>query len=124
WILMPCYAGRIHNIEKTSESILMTFLKSGGAIYIGGTEMQMGGVITTSGVSVGTDKCNLGGDKLTGNLYTRLSKGFSIGKRIGDVFKEKKIEYYNIYKSDACAFKIAHQTLLYGDPTIKIKSMW
>ena len=71
------------------------------------------------------DDCDKGGELFVGNLYTTISRKMSAGSRIGDVFNDGKKEYYNNYnRMDDCVFKIAHQTLFYGDPTIKIKNIW
>jgi hypothetical protein len=115
WMTMSCGGGHLRLKASTSGSMGMTFLKSKGAIYVGSTDLNYGG----------RDGCPVpGGDSCIGSLYTEIVKRFSIGKRIGDAYKEGKNYYLTHYSCPAGTAYQAHINCLYGDPTLKIKSMW
>ncbi|MEM5861223.1 MAG: C25 family cysteine peptidase [Candidatus Aenigmatarchaeota archaeon] len=117
WMSMACGGAHIRFKESVSDSIMMTFLKNGGAIFIGSTNLNYGGLGSTCPVP--------GGDECIGTFYALVAKRLEIGKRIGDIYLEGKNEYYNKYKcpwtSREYHYHINH---LYGDPTLKIKEMW
>ena len=99
-----CFGGKIDNKRRTEDSIVMQHLKYGGSIYMGGTSPQWVGFI--------------------GKFYIQVFKRFSEGKRIGDAFLEGKKGYKFSLGGSSRGYITWHQTLLYGDPTLKIKNMW
>jgi len=116
WMVMACYAGMVDNKNRMSESMVMEFLAGGGAVYLGGTRTQMGRML-------GSFPCDDGGDNYIGTLYASIGKKFSLGKRIGDAFLEGKKAYASS-SQETCSYRTTHQTLLYGDPTLKIRKLW
>jgi len=121
WMLMACYGGFIKDMKNTEDSNIMQFLKNGGAVYFGGTLTQF----TSATIPLDCDAFGVpGGDALIGTLYALIVKEFSINKRIGDSFIQGKFKYgTTIPDEGGCRFRVGHQTLLYGDPTLKIKNM-
>jgi len=141
WMAWPCFSAKTENKEYTYQSIPMTFLKNGGgAIYIGNLDAGTG----SQGCPHPTLNCRQcltpppgcegctgeipGGDAFSGTLFVEIAKRFTPGKRIGDAFLEGKNYYYNHYNfsplvQDQKNF-VYHVTVLYGDPTIKIKNKW
>lgn len=121
WMAMSCGGGHLKLKSSTSGSMTMTFLKNGGAVYIGSTNNNYG----TTGSS-----CSLpGGDCCIGSLYTEIAKKFSTGKRIGDAYREGKINYINYPSTYGCNCGGKHSyqyhiNVFYGDPTLNIKRMW
>ncbi|MCD6274649.1 MAG: hypothetical protein J7J15_01300 [Candidatus Aenigmarchaeota archaeon] len=116
WFVMSCSGGVIYNKPTTSSSIPMTFLNRGGAVYFGSACIVFGG--KSSGCPVP------GGDSCIGSLYTEVAKRFSVGKRIGDAYKEGKNYYLSHYFCSGGTSYTAHINCLYGDPTLKIKKKW
>ena len=115
WMVMSCGGGHLRLKATTSGSIAMTFLKEGGAVYFGSTDSNYGDM----------DGCPvLGGDSCIGSLYAEVATRFAKGKRIGDAYREGKNYYFNNYVCHAGTSYQAHINCLYGDPTLKIKSMW
>lgn len=134
WMIMSCSASYIGNKTTTSDSIPMTFLKNGGAIYIGGVNITYG----SKGCPRDTSSCNVcldsscsqcsadisGGDACISSLYVEILKRASAGARIGDIFKDGKNYYLQNYD---CPYGTRYHydiTRLYGDPTLKIKKVW
>jgi len=121
WMSMSCGGGHLTYKSSTSGSMTMTFLKNGGAVYIGSTNNNYG---------IGGSGCPVpGGDLCIGSLYTEIAMKFDTGKRIGDSYKEGKINYIN-YPSKygrGCGAGHRYQYIInvfYGDPTLNIKRMW
>ena len=57
-----------------------------------------------------------------GALYYTIAKKFSAGTRVGDAYKNGKTEYKGTFGNGLMSeFYI---NCLYGDPTLKIKTMW
>jgi len=134
WLTMSCSGSLIQNKAETADSIPITYLKNGGAIYIGGIRTTYGGKGCPQGSgtcrSCANEACTScsdevpGGDSCTGSLYAEIAKRFSIGTRIGDAFKEGKnyyLQHYDCPYGTQYHFDIIR---LYGDPTLKIKRMW
>lgn len=115
WLMMPCYSSYLRNKDSTSQSIPMQFLRSGGAVYVGGTLTQAGWV--GSG-------CPDTGDYHIGALYTLVANNFEVGKRIGQAYLEGKKDYRTLNDPHGCNYRQAHENLIYGDPTLKIERMW
>jgi len=115
WMSMACGGGHLRLKSSTSGSMAMTFLKKNGAVFIGSTDNNFGDV---GGCYI------LGGDSCIGSLYTEIAKRFSVGKRIGDAYREGKNYYLAHYNCPRGTRYQAHINCLYGDPTLKIKSMW
>jgi len=121
WMSMSCGGGHLKQKNLTSGSIAMTFLKKGGAIYLGNTDMVYGGTGNNCPVP--------GGDCCIGSLYTEIATRFGVGKRIGDAYKEGKVAYTDYPAKYNCSCKGGHEytyniNCLYGDPTLKIKKIW
>ncbi len=115
WISMSCGGGHLKLKSQTSGSMAMTFLKKGGAIYVGSTDLNYGGL---GGCSVP------GGDSCIGSLYVEFIKRLQVGKSVGAAYREGKNYYYGRYNCGAGKSYQTHINCLYGDPTLKIKSMW
>ena len=116
WMVMACYAGMIDNKNRMQESVVMEFLSRGGAVYFGGTRTQMGRMLNSF-------PCDKGGDNFIGTFYSSVGKKLAAGKRIGDAFLEGK-RIYSAESDEVCSYRTLHQTLLYGDPTLKIRKLW
>ncbi len=116
WMSMSCGGGYLKKKSSTSGSIAMTFLKNGGALYVGSTNLNYGGLGSTCPV--------LGGDSCIGSLYAEVATRFSVGKRVGDAYREGKNYYFTNYHCGAGTSYHYHINCLYGDPTLKIKDMW
>lgn len=117
WMVMACGGGHLKMKDSTSGSNTMTFLKSGGAVFFGSTNNNLGGM---GGCPVP------GGDGCIGTLYALTAMKFSVGKRIGDAYKEGKAEYLTgKYNQGGCDTGYqGHINVLYGDPSLKIIKMW
>jgi len=115
WFVMACYGGMIDNKDTRQDSMVMQFLYEGGAVYLGGTRTQLGKEFDGSNCGIG--------DGLIGTFYTYVGKQFAVGRTIGDAFREGKKQYASA-SNERCSDRTAHQTLLYGDPTLKIKRLW
>lgn len=116
WMIMACGGGYLQGKATTSGSNMMTFLKSGGAVYFGSTNNNYGGL---GGCPVP------GGDGCIGTLYTLVAQRFSVGKRIGDPYIAGKAEYLSGKYSGGCGIDYqGHINVLYGDPSLKITKMW
>ncbi|MHA1973492.1 MAG: C25 family cysteine peptidase, partial [Candidatus Hodarchaeales archaeon] len=117
WLAGPCFGGYIR-LPSTSNSVVMTFLKEGGAVFIGSDEVNY------CAIPGPPCKCTDGGCYV-GSLYSRIVKRMSKSARIGDAYLEGKRDY-----DINCPDPIGHgwyQTRtnhLYSDPTIKIKNRW
>jgi hypothetical protein len=113
WMIVPCYGGVI-DYSSTSSSIVLSYLKKGGAVHMSSTSTNC----CTGG---GSCSASIDGGGV-GTLYYTIAKKFSVGKRIGDAYKEGKIDFKGGYGNGKMGeFYINH---LYGDPTLKIKTMW
>lgn len=134
WLTATCSGSFIYNKESTEQSIPMTFLKQGGAIYIGAINLMYGGLgcPSESGnckacVDSSCTQCTeeiLGGDACSSSMYAEIAKRFASGERIGDAYKEGMNYYLQNYN---CAYGTRYHydiTRIYGDPTLKIKNMW
>lgn len=110
--LVPCYGGRIQNVNL-ADSFVLTTLNKGILVYLGGTATQWGARGISSPCQGGCTSC------LYDLIYTRLS----VGSTVGDAYKNGKTDYLTSYSNScsSCGYRIAHQTQFYGDPTIKIK---
>ena len=123
WMMVPCYGGVI-NYASTSDSIVLTYFKKGGAIHMGSTSENC---CSTAGFS-STDKIDYmdTGQGYTGGgvglLYHKIGKKFSAGTRIGDAYNEGKTDYKNEFGNGLDGEYYIN--CLYGDPTLKIKTMW
>jgi len=119
WMIMNCYGGYI-DYSTTRNSIVMMFLNRSGAVYVGSTNSNYGSKSYSYNCPV------RGGDGCIGSLYYEIASRFSIGKRIGDAFREGKISYFNdgMYSCGPGKRYQMHINCLYGDPTLKIKRMW
>ncbi len=115
WMVMSCGGGHLRMKSSTSGSMTMTFLKHGGAVYFGSTDLNYGGMGGSCPV--------LGGDGCIGSLYAEVATRFAAGKRIGDAYREGKNYYFNRYSCGAGTSYQYHINCLYGDPTLKIKNM-
>ncbi|MEA3254743.1 MAG: pilin [Candidatus Altiarchaeota archaeon] len=114
WMIVPCYGGVI-DYASTSQGIVLTFFRRGGAVHMGSTNTNccanQAGICTTS--------IDHGG---VAALYYRVAKNFVAGTRVGDAYKKGKTEYKNdIGSGPSYEFYI---NCLYGDPTLKIKTIW
>lgn len=116
WLVMACYGGMIDNKNFRADSMIMQFLYGGGAVYFGGTRTQLGR-------GFGSYPCSKGGDRLIGTFYAFVGQEFDVGDRIGDSYLKGKNRYLRETR-ETCTARIYHQTLLYGDPTLKIKRLW
>ena len=135
WMALPCFSGLIDNKETTSLSVPMTFFKKGGAVYLGNTRASIG----SKGCPFGTSNCRQcldpscescspvipAGDGCSGTLFLEIAKRLTPGKRIGDAFLEGKNYYYHHYD---CPWEgkdyVYHISVLFGDPTLKVKNRW
>ncbi len=121
WMSMACGGGNIRLKDTLSDSIAMSFLYNGGAIFIGSTNLNYG--------ALGSDCPIPGGDCCIGSLYTEMAKRFSVGSRIGDAFLNGKLAFidyptnYNCNCNGLNEYQY-HINCFYGDPTLKIKSKW
>ncbi len=123
WMSMACGGGHLRHKDTLSDSIAMSFLYNGGAIFIGSTDINYGGI--GPGLPVpGCDCC-------IGSLYTEIAKRFKPGIRVGDAYLNGKLEFINYPSKYNCncygLITVGYQyhiNCLYGDPTIKIKSKW
>ena len=128
-------SGLIDNKETTGLSVPMTFLKNGGTVYIGNTKASIG----SKGCPFGASNCRQcldpscescspaipGGDACSGTLYLEIAKRLTPGKRVGDAFLEGKNYYYHHYDCPwAGKDYIYHISVLFGDPTLKVKNRW
>ena len=114
WMIIPCYGGVI-NYKSTSEGIVLTFFKKGGAIHMSSTNLNCCAVTGTT-----CDQTIDGGGVAA--LYHRIAQNFAPETRIGDAYKNGKIKFKNeIGNGQMQEFYI---NCLYGDPSLKIKSMW
>jgi hypothetical protein len=123
WMMVPCYGGVI-NYGSTGDSIVLTFLKKGGAVHMSSTSTNCCAVSATTC----TDKIDYvsasegGPGAGVGTLYYKIAKKFSAGTRIGDAYKAGKTDYKGEFGNGMSGeFYI---NCLYGDPTLKIKAMW
>jgi len=116
WMPMSCGGGHLKLKQTTSSSIAMTFLKNGGAVFMGSTDLNGGGV--SSGCPV------FGGDDSIGSLYSEIAIKFAVGKRIGDAYREGKNAYFPKYHCPDGQSYHYQINCLYGDPTLKIKAKW
>lgn len=115
WMSMSCGGGHLMLKSSTSDSITMTFLKRGGAVYFGSTNNNNGDM----------GSCSVpGGDSCIGSLYTEIASRFTVGKRIGDAYREGKNYYLTHYSCPVGTSYQGHINCLYGDPTLKIRQMW
>jgi hypothetical protein len=113
WMMVPCYGGVI-DYTSTSQSIVLTFLKKGGAVHISSTEQNC--CSATGGT------CTTKIDNGVGLLYYKIAKKYSTGTRIGDAYKQGKTEFKNeVGNGPSQEYYI---NCLYGDPTLKITTMW
>lgn len=113
WMIVPCYGGVI-DYASTSDSIVLTFFKNGGAVHMGSTTMNCC-------ASVGMS-CSTNLDEGIGALYYWIAKNFYVGGRIGDAYMNGKLGMKsNLGNGYGGEFYI---NCLYGDPTLKIKSKW
>jgi len=107
WFTMCCSSCVIYNKDTTSSSVPLTFLKKGGALYLGGA-----GVVP-------------GGNGCICELYIEVAKGLSVGSRIGSAFMQGKNTYLSNYNCQGGKTTYQyHIESLYGDPTLKIKNKW
>ncbi len=118
---IPCYAGRINNVANISQSILGTAfnLVAPPVAYMGGTNSQwyVDSTADPSG-SVCSD------DFMTTCLFAKTLDGVAEHETIGEAFSAAKNSYIAGYVTGYYylqTYQVAHQTLLYGDPTIKIR---
>ena len=134
WLTATCSGSFIYNKESTEQSIPMTFLKQGGAIYIGAIDLMYGGfgcplesgnckTCTDASCTQCTEEIS-GGDACSSSMYSEIAKRFASEERIGDAFKEGMNYYLGNYD---CKYGTRYHydiTRLYGDPTLKIKDAW
>jgi len=113
-MVIPCHGGVIKIYSKVQDSIIMSYLYKGGAVAFASTDYN-GGAMPYPG-TCGQD-IDQGG---IGMLYYNIAKQFSVGKRIGDAFREGKIQFL----SSGGPKEQFNINQLYGDPTLKIKKMW
>lgn len=114
WMIVPCHGGVI-NYQSTSQGIVLTFFKNGGAIHMSSTNYNC--CATPAGAC---DNTIDGGGVAA--LYDRIAKNFVVGTRIGDAYKNGKIKFKSeMGNGQMQEFYI---NCLYGDPSLKIKSMW
>ena len=122
WLMMPCYSAFLKNKQQSSDSVPIQFLKSGGAVYFGGTLTQMGGTMNGNNCPAVP-----GGDYAIGTLYTLTVNQFSAGNTIGKAYLAAKTAYSNMRSgdsdTDSCIFRQSHENQMYGDPTLKIKNV-
>ena len=121
WMSMACGGGHLKLKSTTQNSIAMTYLKNGGAVFFGSSDLNFGGF----------DSCNgrPGGDCCIGSLYTEVAKRFNVGVRIGNAYMEGKNAYFGYPSSHGCSCSGGHPyqyhiNYLLGDPTLRIKSKW
>jgi len=122
WMIVPCYGGVI-NYASTSDSNVLTYFKKGGAIHMGSTSencCSIAGSCTDKIDYMDTGQGYAGGG--VGLLYYKIGKKFSAGTRIGDAYKEGKTDYKNEFGNGLDGEYYIN--CLYGDPTLKIKTMW
>ncbi len=113
WMMVPCYGGVI-DYASTASSIVLSYLKKGGAVHMSSTEQNC--CSTTGGT------CTNNIDSGVGLLYYKIAKKYSVGTRIGDAYKQGKTEFKNeLGNGPAQEYYI---NCLYGDPTLKITTMW
>jgi len=117
WMSMSCLGGAIERHDTVSKSIIMTFFDDGGASWVGATNNNLGSHSPGCPVK--------GGDGVVGSLFYEIVDAFASDKRIGDSYLEGKIEYSTnpAYANPSNGY-ILHINNFYGDPTLKIKSMW
>jgi hypothetical protein len=115
WMLMSCAGGHLKLKQTTSDSIAMTFLKNGGALFVGSTNNNYG---NQGGCSVP------GGDRVIGTLYVDISKNLKTGVRVGDAYTKGKNAFYTSNPGGQYVSYTYYINCLYGDPTLKIKSIW
>jgi hypothetical protein len=115
WMTMSCGGGHLKLKQTTSDSIAMTFLKNGGALFVGSTDSNMGGM---GGCSVP------GGDGIIGTLYVDIAKNLKTGVRVGDAYTKGKNTFYKANPGGEYVSYTYYINCLYGDPTLKIKAMW
>ena len=123
WMMVPCYGGII-SYQSTGDSIVLTFLKKGGAVHMGATFVNccaMTGTCTDKIDWVPAGPTNPEGAGV-GALYYAIAKKFSIGTRIGDAYKNGKTDYYGLYTTGLNYEYYTNH--LYGDPTLRITGMW
>ncbi|MEM7814478.1 MAG: C25 family cysteine peptidase [Candidatus Aenigmatarchaeota archaeon] len=121
-IAVPCYGGRIHNVDFSS-SIVLNILNGNtngkpAIAYFGGTATQFGwfGFL---GFHASSDPC-LG--SCTSCLYDKIYNSFFTAQTIGDAYIKGKNLYLSMIDTcGGCSYRIGHQTQLYGDPSIRIK---
>ncbi|MBN2094661.1 MAG: hypothetical protein JW727_01305 [Candidatus Aenigmarchaeota archaeon] len=112
WMTMACGGAHLALKQTTSDSIAMTFLKNGGAVFFGSTDNNLG--------SLGSCYV-LGGDNSIGSLYVEIALRFKEGVRIGDAYREGKNAYFPKYNCPYGQMYHYHINCLLGDPTLKIK---
>jgi len=120
WMSSSCGRGNIRFKGFTASSLMPTFLKQGGAVFIGNTILICDGLEDTCFVPRG--------DSCIGSFYTEIAKRFTVGERVGDAYMEGKNYYINNYDCTNCgqmynAFYHYQVNCFYGDSTLKIK-MW
>jgi hypothetical protein len=116
WMSMACGGGHLKLKSSTSDSITMSFLKNGGAVFIGSTNLNFGDLGGCGSIP--------GGDGCIGTLYALIAKKFAIDKRLGDIYKEGKNEYYSKYSCEYGGNTYHYYiNCFYGDPTLKIKEI-
>ncbi|MGC9310436.1 MAG: hypothetical protein ACP5E4_01795 [Candidatus Aenigmatarchaeota archaeon] len=116
WMTMSCGGGHLKLKQVTSDSMAMSFLRNGGAVFIGSTNSNLG--------SKGPGCPVLGGDTCIGSLYAEIATRFKVGETLGMAYKNGKNAYYPKYHCPSGQAYHYHINCLYGDPTLKIKSMW
>jgi hypothetical protein len=120
WMTMPCYSAYLKDKQQTSDSTPLQFLKNGGAVYLGATLTQWGGVMNDYNSCPNVP----GGDYYIGTLYALTVRDFSVGKSIGQSYLDAKKAYLNLgIDPEQCNYRVGHETLMYGDPTLKIKNV-
>ncbi len=145
WMSMACGGGHLALKSTTSNSIAMTYLKNGGAVFLGSSDNNYGalascgpspytccgnGLESLSCPATCASCCGVpGGDCCIGSIYTEVATRFSVGTRIGNAFMEGKNAYFGYPSSQGCSCPIGHPyqyhvNYLMGDPTLKIKSKW
>ncbi len=120
WMNMACGGGHLKLKSTTSNSIAMTYLKNGGAVFFGSSDDNFGGFMPCSG--------RPGGDCCIGSLYTEVATRFKSGTRVGYAYMEGKNAYFGYPSSQGCDCDAGHTyqyhiNYLMGDPTLKIKSI-
>ncbi|MCK5698903.1 MAG: hypothetical protein KAH93_03580, partial [Candidatus Aenigmarchaeota archaeon] len=121
WMSMACGGGHLTMKSTTSNSIAMTYLKNGGAVFLGSSDNNYGNFMPCAG--------RPGGDCCIGSLYTEVATRFSVGTRIGNAYMKGKNAFFGYPSSYGCECGGGHTyqyhiNYLMGDPTLKIKSKW